>query len=152
MRKSSAILNLESTCVCSIAMGIVFNYPGVGASSGLPSRGAMQKAPESHPSLSEDKEKGIGASEIICFGQSIGAAIQADALKDHPFIKGIRYVIVESRTFSDMSQIILLWRYALEFPRQSSGMEYSCGGCFQKTSSSRNHPTICKGERVPRVR
>ncbi|MDP1608859.1 MAG: hypothetical protein Q8L98_06060 [Chlamydiales bacterium] len=82
---------------------IVFNYPGVEASSGLPSRQAMAKAYRAMLSFLEDENKGIGAREIIGYGHSIGGGVQADALKTHALKKDVRYVFVKSRTFSDLS-------------------------------------------------
>lgn len=85
--------------------GIVFNYPGVGASSGLPNRWAMAKAYRAILSFLEDAQKGVGAKEIIGFGHSIGGGVQSDALQDHELKKGIKYVFVKSRTFSTLSQM-----------------------------------------------
>ncbi len=83
--------------------GIVFNYPGVGSSSGLPSREAMGKAYRAMLNFLEDKEKGIGAKEIIGYAHSIGGGAQGDALRNHELKKDIKYVFVKSRTFSDLS-------------------------------------------------
>jgi hypothetical protein len=82
---------------------IVFNYPGVGASSGLPNRQAMAKAYRAMLNLLEDQANGIGAKEIIGYGHSIGGGAQADALKTHELKKDVKYVFVKSRTFSDLS-------------------------------------------------
>ena len=82
---------------------IVFNYPGVGASSGLPNRQAMAKAYLAMLAFLEDREKGIGAKEIIGYGHSIGGGVQGDALKTHKLKEDVRYVFVKSRTFSDLS-------------------------------------------------
>lgn len=82
---------------------IVFNYPGVGASSGLPNRQAMAKAYRAMLNLLEDQKSGIGAKEIIGYGHSIGGGVQGDALKTHELKKDVKYVFVKSRTFSDLS-------------------------------------------------
>ncbi len=82
---------------------IVFNYPGVGASSGLPNRQAMAKAYRAMLNLLEDQKNGIGAKEIIGYGHSIGGGVQGDALKTHALKKDVKYVFVKSRTFSDLS-------------------------------------------------
>ncbi len=82
---------------------IVFNYPGVGASTGLPNRKAMAKAYRAMLNLLEDQKNGIGAKEIIGYGHSIGGGVQGDALKNHELKKNIKYVFVKSRTFSDLS-------------------------------------------------
>ncbi|MBS4163281.1 Uncharacterized protein PRO82_000581 [Candidatus Protochlamydia amoebophila] len=82
---------------------IFFNYPGVGASSNLPNKNAMTKAYQALLNFLEDQEKGIAAKEIIGFGHSIGAGVQAEALKRHALKSGIKYVWVKSRTFSDLA-------------------------------------------------
>lgn len=84
--------------------GIVFNYPGVGASGGItPSRESIAKAYRAMLRFLEDKENGIGAKEIIGYGHSIGGAAQGDALKTHELKADIKYVFIKSRTFSDLS-------------------------------------------------
>jgi len=82
---------------------IVFNYPGVGASSGLPNRAAMAKAYRAMLTFLEDKDAGIGAEEIIGYGHSIGGGVQGDALKAHNLKEDVKYVFVKGRTFSDLS-------------------------------------------------
>ncbi len=84
---------------------IVFNYPGVGASSGLPNRRAMTKAYRAMLSFLEDRNKGVGAREIIGYGHSIGAGVQGDALETHVLKEDVKYVFVKSRTFSDLSAV-----------------------------------------------
>jgi hypothetical protein len=83
--------------------GILFNYPGVKDSSGMPSRTAMQKAYTAMLKFLEDSEKGIGAKEIIGYGHSIGGGVQGDVLNTHELKEDIKYVFVKSRTFSDLS-------------------------------------------------
>ena len=82
---------------------LVFNYPGVGASSGLPNRYAMVKAYRAMLSFLEDEKQGLGAKQIIGYGHSLGGGVQGDALTNHELRKGIRYVFVKSRTFSNIS-------------------------------------------------
>lgn len=82
---------------------IVFNYPGVGSSSGMPNRNAMAKAYRAMLNFLEDQEKGIGAKEIIGYGHSIGGGVQGEALRLHELKQGVNYVFVKSRTFSDLS-------------------------------------------------
>lgn len=82
---------------------IVFNYPGVGCSSGPPSRQAMAKAYRAMLHFLEDQENGIGAKEIIGFGHSIGGGVQGDALKDHKLKKDVKYVFVKKATFSNLA-------------------------------------------------
>lgn len=85
---------------------IVFNYPGVGASSGLPNRQAMAKSYRAMLNFLEDQKNGVGAKEIIGYGHSIGGGIQGDALKTHELKKDVKYVFVKSRTFSDLSTTV----------------------------------------------
>lgn len=82
---------------------IVFNYPGVGSSTGMPNRNAMAKAYRAMLNLLEDQEKGVGAKEIIGYGHSIGGGVQGDALRSHELKQGVKYTFVKSRTFSDLS-------------------------------------------------
>lgn len=81
---------------------LAFNYPGVGSSTGMPSRHAMAKAYQALLSFLEDEERGIGVKEIICYSYSIGAGVQADALLSHSLKKGIKYCFVKSQTFSNI--------------------------------------------------
>lgn len=83
---------------------IVFNYPGVGASSGLPQRKTMEKAYRAMLNLLEDQNEGIGAKEIIGYGHSIGGGVQGDALRNHELKEDIKYVFVKDRTFSNLSK------------------------------------------------
>ena len=82
---------------------IVFNYPGVGASSGLPNRQAMAKAYRAMLAFLEDRQNGVGAHEIIGYGHSIGGGVQGDALKTHELKKDVKYIFIKSRTFSNLS-------------------------------------------------
>lgn len=85
---------------------IVFNYPGVGASSGLPNKKAMVKAYHALLTFLEDKEKGIGAKEIVGYGFSLGGGIQGEALKSHQLKEDVKYVFIKDRTFSTLSKLV----------------------------------------------
>lgn len=87
------------------ANAIVFNYPGVGASTGMPNRAAMTKAYQAILNFLEDQENGIGASEIIGYGHSIGGGVQGDALLDHRLKSDVKYCFVKSRSFSNLSAV-----------------------------------------------
>lgn len=87
---------------------ILFNYPGVGASSGLPNKQAMVKAYRAMLTFLEDKEKGIGATEIIGYGHSIGGGIQGEVLKTHSLKNDIKYIFIKSKTFSSLSEQVSL--------------------------------------------
>ncbi|MBN4067475.1 hypothetical protein JYU14_05265, partial [Simkania negevensis] len=85
---------------------IVFNYPGTGASSGMPNRSAMAKAYRTMLRFLEDKDNGLGAEEIISYSQSIGGGVEGDALLSHKLQEEIKYVFIKSRTFSDLSTTV----------------------------------------------
>jgi hypothetical protein len=85
---------------------IVFNYPGVGSSSGLPNRNAMAKAYRAMLHFLEDQENGIGAKEIIGYGHSLGGGVQGDALLSHELKRHVKYCFVKSRTFSELSKVV----------------------------------------------
>jgi hypothetical protein len=85
---------------------IVFNYPGVAASSGIPNRKGMEKAYRAMLAFLEDKKQGIGAQEIIGYGHSIGGGAQGDALGKHELKKDIKYVFVKKQTFSNLQQAV----------------------------------------------
>lgn len=87
------------------ANAIVFNYPGVGASSGGPNRQTMVKAYQAMLKLLEDKENGFGATEIFGVGHSIGGGVQGDALRTHELKEDIKYVFIKHKSFSTMSRI-----------------------------------------------
>ncbi len=82
---------------------IVFNYPGVGGSSGQPNRQAMIKAYRAMLTFLEDEKHGVGAKEIIGYGFSIGGGVQGDALNNHRLKEGVKYIFVKDRTFSNLS-------------------------------------------------
>lgn len=79
---------------------IVFNYPGVGASSGLPNRQAMAKA---YRAMLTFLEKEAEAKEIIGYGYSMGGGVQGDALNTHELKEDVKYVFVKKQTFSDIA-------------------------------------------------
>jgi hypothetical protein len=84
---------------------LFFNYPGVGASSGLPSKKQVVNTYIAMLKFLEDQSKGIGAKKIICWGRSIGAAVQGEALKNHTLQTSIKYVSVKDRTFSRLTEV-----------------------------------------------
>jgi hypothetical protein len=84
---------------------LFFNYPGVGASEGFPSKTQVVNTYNAMLHFLEDVEKGIGAKEITCWGRSIGGAIQAESLKDHTFKNEVKYTIIRDRTFSRLSDV-----------------------------------------------
>lgn len=85
---------------------IVFNYPGVGSSTGMPNRNAMAKAYCAMLKFLEDQENGIGAKEIIGYGHSIGGGVQGDALLCYPLKQDVKYCFVKRQTFSDLDTTV----------------------------------------------
>lgn len=79
---------------------IVFNYPGAGASTGLPHRQAMAKAYRAMLTFLEDHAK---AKEVIGYGYSMGGGVQGDALNSHKLQEDVKYVFVKKQTFSDIA-------------------------------------------------
>jgi Chlamydia CHLPS protein (DUF818) len=111
---------------------IVFNYPGVG-SNGLPNKKAMVNAYRAMLAFLEDKNKGLGAKEIIGYGHSIGGGIQGEALKEHKFNPNINYVFSKSRTFSNLSTVVA------DFSTKSVGfLAKLFGWNIESTFSSKN--------------
>lgn len=88
------------------ANGIVFNYPGVGASEGLPTRKALQNAYLAILKFLEDQKKGLAAKEIFAVDRSLGGAVSAEALAQHTFKNNIRYVFWKRQTFGYLPDII----------------------------------------------
>ncbi|MEM8628941.1 MAG: CPn0927/CPn0928 family alpha/beta hydrolase fold protein [Chlamydiota bacterium] len=84
---------------------LFFNYPGVGESEGNPSRESIIQAYRSFLRLLEQSKQEIGVKEILLYGHSIGAAVQAEALQSWPFDPDIAYLAIKSRTFSCLSQM-----------------------------------------------
>jgi len=85
------------------ANGIVFNYPGVGSSTGMPNRDAMAKAYKAILRFLTDKKNGAGATEIIGYGYSIGGGVQGEALNTHKLCDGVKHAFVKDRTFADLA-------------------------------------------------
>lgn len=106
---SACNLAFKQILTATRANAIVFNYPGVGASSGTPNKEALVKAYRAVLSFLEDQEHGIGAKKIFGLGFSIGGGVQGEALKNHPLKKGIRYVFIKDRTFSEMAKVPEAW-------------------------------------------
>ncbi|MGL5264272.1 MAG: CPn0927/CPn0928 family alpha/beta hydrolase fold protein [Candidatus Rhabdochlamydia sp.] len=84
------------------ANGIIFNYPRTH------NKKTVVKSYQAMLSFLEDKEKGMGAKEIIGHGFSLGGGIQGEALKTHPLKKDVKYVFIKDRTFSSLSQLVSL--------------------------------------------
>lgn len=87
---------------------LMFNYPGIGASSGtFPSKETIIKAYRAMLTLLENDDYGIGAKEIIGYGFSIGGGIQGEALKGHHFqTEKINYLFIKDRSFANLADVI----------------------------------------------
>lgn len=114
---------------------LVFNYPSVGASSGLPNKKIMEKAYRAMLKLLEDKQNGMGAKEIIGWGHSIGAGVQGSALKGYQLKQDVKYVFVKSRTFSSINDFASkILPASLKWFIGATG---SCGWNFDSVESSK---------------
>ncbi|MEI6241828.1 MAG: hypothetical protein WCP39_00290 [Chlamydiota bacterium] len=80
---------------------LIFNYPVTGNSLGYSHFELIKRTYQTALSLLENV---IHPNEIILWGLSIGGAIQAQVLLEHPFKEDIRYVSVKDRTFSILSK------------------------------------------------
>jgi hypothetical protein len=106
---------------------ILFNYPGVGASGGLPHKQGMINTMKAILDCLED-EKGIGAKEIIPYGYSfIGAGVQAEALNKHPVKKGISYLAIKDRASSSISAATPLRLFMKLF-----GWDFATANCSKR--------------------
>ncbi len=83
------------------ANALVFNYPGVGASEGAPSKSTMEKV---YRAMLKFLEEEVRAKEIIAYGRSMGGGAQA-AVDGHPCKPHIKYVFVKDRTFSSIYSV-----------------------------------------------
>ncbi len=85
---------------------VVFNYPGVGSSTGPAERQAMVKAYKVMYRFLEDQKNGIGASQVIGYGYSIGGGVQGDFLNtDSPTNRKVKTVWVKIKSFRDIAAI-----------------------------------------------
>jgi hypothetical protein len=84
---------------------LMYNYPGVGASEGVPSKEMMVKTHRAMLTFLEDSQNGVGAKSIIDIGHSIGGGVQGEALKKHELKKDIDYVFIKNKTFSQLSKV-----------------------------------------------
>eukprot|EP00467_Chlorarachnion_reptans_P022780 CAMPEP_0114498642 /NCGR_PEP_ID=MMETSP0109-20121206/6983_1 /TAXON_ID=29199 /ORGANISM="Chlorarachnion reptans, Strain CCCM449" /LENGTH=580 /DNA_ID=CAMNT_0001676137 /DNA_START=369 /DNA_END=2111 /DNA_ORIENTATION=- len=82
------------------ANGVLFNYPGVASSDGLPDRDSLCDA---YCGMLRFVEEALHAKHIYLYGHSIGCGVQATAFASYPFKPGVKYTIIKSRTFSRLS-------------------------------------------------
>lgn len=104
------------------ANGLFFNYPGAGHSEGHITRSALRDSYKGMLNFLEDKNKGLGAKAIICYGYSLGGAVQGEGIAHHPLKKGVKYIFIKDRTFSELKLVIrTLFSKALAFLAQLLG-------------------------------
>ncbi|WP_420421070.1 CPn0927/CPn0928 family alpha/beta hydrolase fold protein [Simkania sp.] len=130
---------------------IYFNYAGVGASSGLPNRDIMVKAYEAFLKILEED---IKAKTILGYAHSIGGGVQAEALKNHEFKEGVRYLFMKSRTFTDFADtaaevlfkpIDTLIRFVRwNFETLKSSVELKCPELIFQTTNAHFYQDISK--------
>jgi hypothetical protein len=94
-------VNSEQIAKARSCNAIFFNYPGVGASTGLPNRVAMR---DSYRAVLQFIEE-LGAKEIIGYSYATGGGFQADALNGYELKEGVKYVFIKDRTFSSLPDI-----------------------------------------------
>ncbi len=85
---------------------IIYNYPGVGCSEGPRARNRMVASYEAIMCFLEDREKGIGAKEIIGWGTSMGGGVQGHARKRHEYKKDVRYAFVDNQTYRTVADAV----------------------------------------------
>jgi len=87
--------------------GLLFNYPAVGSSGKPIKKESMIKAYRALLHFLQDREKGLGAEELIAYGHSIGGAVQALAVKkEKSLLSTLRFVAIKSRTFSSLTSLM----------------------------------------------
>lgn len=101
-----AKLQMENLLEATDSNLIVFNYPGVGASSGFPHADATTKAYQAMLTILENTEWGIGAEEIIGYGLSLGSGVQGQALSVHELQPNIRYLFIKDQPFNDLADLV----------------------------------------------
>jgi hypothetical protein len=79
---------------------ILFNYPGIGESKGLPTRDLMVA---SQRAVFDYLQKEVGATEITAVGSSLGGGVQAVALDGYTFNEGVTVKSVKMQTFTKLS-------------------------------------------------
>lgn len=83
---------------------VLFDVPGVGASTGGLDHSTLAKSYRAMLKFLED-QNGLAAKEIIGYGFSIGAAVQAEGLLDYPLHNEIDHVFIKDRTFATIGDV-----------------------------------------------
>jgi len=86
------------------ANALIFNYTGKASSEGNREKNTIVNSYKAMLALLEKEqgEGGLGAKQIIMYGHSTGAVVQAEALDGHKLKKGIQYVAVKSHAPADL--------------------------------------------------
>lgn len=85
---------------------LFFNYPGVVASTGNPHASALVDTYEAFLAVLENKDWGMGATEIIGYGFSLGSGVQGEALSTHEFQEGTRYLFIKDQSYTRLVDVI----------------------------------------------
>lgn len=86
---------------------LAINYPGAGRSTGFPTRDAILRFIHTALEFLENPvdDGGVGASSIVVWGYSLGGAMSLEAFSEHARKPGIRYAIVNDRSFARFTRI-----------------------------------------------
>ncbi|WP_213318682.1 CPn0927/CPn0928 family alpha/beta hydrolase fold protein [Chlamydiifrater volucris] len=79
---------------------MMFNYPGVGKSTGTPT---MAKLAQAHSACLEFLER-YRPSHIYCYGFSLGTVVQGRSLSEHPMRKDVKYIAIKDRGPASMGE------------------------------------------------
>jgi len=82
---------------------LFFNYPEMGASTGQLTREALIK---SHEIALHFLTHCLQPKEVVLYGHSTGAVVQALSLSKEPLFTDLSYVMVADRTFSEMAPVL----------------------------------------------
>ena len=86
---------------------ITFNYPTVAGSPDMfPSKEGCYKAVQGLLEMLEDKDNGVGATDVTVWGLSFGGGAIGEALSRHTPKDGIKYAVVKDRTFAEMADVV----------------------------------------------
>lgn len=96
---------LQMLCRMTNANFLTYNYPGVVASEGSPNAQACVDAHQAMISLLQDDKNGIGATEIIDYGESFGGGVQGHSLETLK-LSNKKYIFLKDYTFSSLHAAI----------------------------------------------
>ena len=79
---------------------LVFDYPGTGDSTGIPSRKALTRTYQAMLRVLQERWQ---VKQLILYGHSFGAGVQAEGIRSYNFQPGVDVVAIKSRTFSSLT-------------------------------------------------